>query len=592
MDLTTVTCRSTIEVKELAYAQIKNDIKALKESIRALKVRHNTLSMTMLLPPEILAAIFLWNAEIMRDDRKMRWTNVSHVCSWWRRIALETPSLWSRIIFNVNRNWVPAMLSRSGATTLEFDMSVSDPKEVQVCKAVLSQIHRIRDLCMRQPFGSLTSLSGVILGLTKPAPLLERLLIRQEDINMPSAGNKISHFNLFRGCAPRLRTLELQGIILPLNLPALSGITTLTLRNINRFKPSLNELVEALESMKDLQALTLRSAFAFDPQSDPNPSYFAADLPHLRSLNIRSDSISCTALLWRINCPHTANQRLAVSAPDRRVFPSLNIDEALCALGVVLREKYLDGLRCLSLSMRPAGYCMGLKAWGETGNRIQPPEQVPSLMVTLAHSNLDKLCALLLGLPLDHLESLHVKELPFDATLWRTTFGGIETLRMVHITGFIGPFLLALHHGCPIRDSNSPQKPGRPDKLCFQGLRILTGETCPDATLAWQNNTHRACLLERRKRGVGLSELYMLDIPTGTPTATVCEPWRTVVDKVHWELHDETTKVGSYLWSDIHSDSASLEPSEGEYDEDQYEVDWEPDYYSDYDDYDDPLSYF
>ncbi|KAG5637260.1 hypothetical protein H0H81_005224, partial [Sphagnurus paluster] len=589
--LTTMSCRSPIEVKEMAYARIQNDIDVLKESIRVLKARHNFLSMTMLLPPEILATIFLRNADMLRDDSKMRWINVSHVCSRWRRIALETPALWSRISFNTNHNWVPTLLSRSRFTPLEFDISVSGAKEMQVCKEVLSQIHRIRDLSLRQPNSSCASLAGLVQGLIEPAPLLERLLIHRDDLYAASILDQYSHPNLFRGCAPRLRTLELQWSMLPLNLPVLSGITTLILRNINRFRPSLYQLIEALQLMKSVQTLTLRDAFTFDPHSDPNRSPLVADLSHLRSLNVRSDSISCTALLRRINYPQTANQRLAISTPNRRVYPSLNIDEALGALGGILRERQLNRLRCLSLSVDSLGYCTGLKAWGETGNHLHPPEQVPSLMVTLAHSNPERLCVLLLGLSLDNLESLHVQDIWFNPMVWRKTFGDIETLRMVHIAGPVLPFLSALQHGCAMDGLNSSGKPTRPGKLCFKALRILTSEACLDASQVWRNNIHRVCLSERRKRGVALRELYILDSLMGAATPALFDPLRTVVGKVHWDLYSGAlsrvqlwTKVASlgktsHHWTQVDSDSGSLEPSDGEYEDD--EVDWEPAYPSD-----------
>jgi hypothetical protein len=64
--------------------------------------------MTDILPSEILLHIFAYLAAdkpiqdlSIRNGRTHTRTNfaLSHVCRWWRELALDEPRLWTRIIF-------------------------------------------------------------------------------------------------------------------------------------------------------------------------------------------------------------------------------------------------------------------------------------------------------------------------------------------------------------------------------------------------------------------------------------------------------------------------------------------------------------
>ncbi|KAJ7187019.1 hypothetical protein C8R46DRAFT_850402, partial [Mycena filopes] len=63
------------------------------------------------LPPELLAAIFV----LVCEGSKLgdyTWVACSHICSSWRRLALDTAPLWSHIVFT-SSEWMRLCLERS-----------------------------------------------------------------------------------------------------------------------------------------------------------------------------------------------------------------------------------------------------------------------------------------------------------------------------------------------------------------------------------------------------------------------------------------------------------------------------------------------
>jgi hypothetical protein len=80
-----------------AYIRIQEEIGWLEAAIRAWKDRRNSLSIIARLPPEILSTVFKYVAAAFSCHMDFRWVKVMHMCSHWRRVALECPSLWTTI---------------------------------------------------------------------------------------------------------------------------------------------------------------------------------------------------------------------------------------------------------------------------------------------------------------------------------------------------------------------------------------------------------------------------------------------------------------------------------------------------------------
>ncbi|KAG1873203.1 hypothetical protein F4604DRAFT_778960 [Suillus subluteus] len=116
--------RSRTALIEHAHRDIDKEIITLVESIRVLRSRQNALTYTCLLPPEILAAIFIYIAEEQScysgtpsHCGAPLFLAVTHVCQHWRKVALECATLWTSINC-ASAPWVTIMLERSKKAAL------------------------------------------------------------------------------------------------------------------------------------------------------------------------------------------------------------------------------------------------------------------------------------------------------------------------------------------------------------------------------------------------------------------------------------------------------------------------------------------
>ncbi|KAH8823577.1 hypothetical protein DL96DRAFT_1618010, partial [Flagelloscypha sp. PMI_526] len=115
------------------------------------------------LPAEILAYIFLFykhstieheagalNKSVFHHDA-VPYITPSHVCSYWRRTALDTPSFWSTLLLN-HSGWVKELIRRSGRSPLDVhgNQLVHDRHSRATFMRCLSQAlqesHRIRSI--------------------------------------------------------------------------------------------------------------------------------------------------------------------------------------------------------------------------------------------------------------------------------------------------------------------------------------------------------------------------------------------------------------------------------------------------------------
>ncbi|KAJ2919724.1 hypothetical protein MD484_g693, partial [Candolleomyces efflorescens] len=112
-DAETPLIKALIQQKLDAISSIDEEIKDIEDSLGALRAqrkaskifvrKHRALIAPIkLLPSDILSTIFLaCLPAVERLEASMTWINpavvVSHVCRHWRRLAFDTPLLWSRI---------------------------------------------------------------------------------------------------------------------------------------------------------------------------------------------------------------------------------------------------------------------------------------------------------------------------------------------------------------------------------------------------------------------------------------------------------------------------------------------------------------
>ena len=153
------------------------------------------------LPPEILAAIFVHlsnqepdplGSDLPRSIQDL--VSVSHVCKFWREVAVTTPDLWTEINMT-NLEAVEIFLERSGAVPLNVELRSANE---DILQTVAAHAHRFRRFSVSTPRNPRYN---PFAALRKPAPLLERL-----EISYPL---DFQPYTVFNDQAPRLRELTI-----------------------------------------------------------------------------------------------------------------------------------------------------------------------------------------------------------------------------------------------------------------------------------------------------------------------------------------------------------------------------------------------
>jgi F-box-like len=174
------------------------------------------------LPPEVLCEIFMQDASeglklptrLPYVNQPLQW-NVSHVCSKWRRIVLETPDLWAcfEILYRAHRSsvlhisttqLVTEILQRTPVSPITMDFYL--PSFVQladhhdpVSSCVVAHADRLRNLRIAATSDTLKPL------FTLPPGSVDML----EELDVKYWGNQFQYpITVFEG-APHLRSVSL-----------------------------------------------------------------------------------------------------------------------------------------------------------------------------------------------------------------------------------------------------------------------------------------------------------------------------------------------------------------------------------------------
>ncbi|KAI0045364.1 hypothetical protein FA95DRAFT_1476973, partial [Auriscalpium vulgare] len=101
---------------------LEQDLQQLLAIKTIIDGRLNALTPIARLPSEILARIFSFAARAepipggystSPASKRMGWIKVTHVCHYWREVALAHPALWERVSFSIGPEWTEELLARS-----------------------------------------------------------------------------------------------------------------------------------------------------------------------------------------------------------------------------------------------------------------------------------------------------------------------------------------------------------------------------------------------------------------------------------------------------------------------------------------------
>lgn len=262
--------------------------------------------------PKILVRIFSFLVEasptssagdvpegVVYPEVRLGWITVTHVCSFWRQVALEHRTLWIHHRFNLSHEWTSEMLRRADHAPLELTLSeefVPFPPSKSDAATVISQLlHRASTLTIEERALS----SSVLNSLASPAPLLDTLSITSSHITLLPQ-------SLFSGNVPKLRNLNLCNVFPAWAPAAFTGLKRLRVvidRHMDTsHTPTHPELFDLLQSLPHLEVLSLTGCLPLDtfPTSLVDRM---TPVPRLRHLSLDGHTFGCRQILENFKLP-------------------------------------------------------------------------------------------------------------------------------------------------------------------------------------------------------------------------------------------------------------------------------------------------
>ncbi|VDC04020.1 unnamed protein product [Peniophora sp. CBMAI 1063] len=289
---------------ELAYAN---------KAVLVAKKRRNLLAPACRLPFEILSTIFalvqqIWTPGVERERKvyeyDLGWLRVSHVCQYWRNVAVQTPSLWTKIPclalppraafwFYLRSRHAPLHL------TLETEMGLYDPPTLGravsswFAPSVLSRVHSL------SLGGSLPDLHALVKHCRHPMLNISHLSVCADQDN-PQPTYRLPR-RFCHGTQPT--RLVLEGCLPHWDSTLLaSKLTHLTLRSEGCTDldalPFWAPFAALLASLRSLEELDLYDVFPLILPTDTD----TASLPHtLKTLNLEASGAANNSLVELFN---------------------------------------------------------------------------------------------------------------------------------------------------------------------------------------------------------------------------------------------------------------------------------------------------
>jgi F-box-like len=305
----------TPTAREAALSAIDKEIDAARRLTRSLLSRRNALAPISVLPPELLARIFRFHALAEPAwssfyPHGLGWIADTHVCQYWRQVALDDSSLWARILGSSPKaEWVAETLIRAHNAPLFVDLvgtpstetlalfppHISHTRELRLRNLSLLHAENMRDIC----------------GLD--APELEDFELGVS-IASPFSFDEIAGNTFFNGSTPKLRTLTLSQVYIPWSLIPRGQLTQLKIilfRGIpfaNPLPDDLDQLVDLLISSPQLEVLAIE--FCLPAMLSQVSSEEPIRLPRLSRLFLAGSTSRVTNMLKRLMIPSAATLSL------------------------------------------------------------------------------------------------------------------------------------------------------------------------------------------------------------------------------------------------------------------------------------------
>ncbi|KAH9985010.1 hypothetical protein BJV77DRAFT_1152962 [Russula vinacea] len=276
------------------------------EVIARVESRFNHFRTVIHDPDARVAAICAIDKEIDEQLKaNLGWIRATHVCRFWRQVALDDSSLWATISgISEKTELIYEMLARSRNAPLDIDIHVDEHSGRKVLNMFPPHFSHIRELRLHGPSILRTA---VVRGIYLEAPALEHFELGVP-IDSPITFRSPGGTRLFKGQAPRLRTVSLFQVLTPWPLIPRGQLTHLKIVLFQEISadniPScgdLNQLIDLLVNCPGLEILDLEHSLP--PQLTPVPRDQTIHLPCLSCLYLVGSSSRLTNLVKMLKLP-------------------------------------------------------------------------------------------------------------------------------------------------------------------------------------------------------------------------------------------------------------------------------------------------
>ncbi|PPQ96960.1 hypothetical protein CVT26_005982 [Gymnopilus dilepis] len=297
-----------------------------------------------LVPPEILETIFqmllerqcLYVDRWPREEETMGVVTASHVCKFWRQVALNSPRLWARCIFPDFQNVVVietfVKRARSVPLVVESDcrsntfLSRSPSRFHAPCwLKVMNALRRIERLSITFDLAcdDIRPLQNFVL---KAAPLLHSCQISSStfssSISPAQYRNGLAEgSSMFDGNAKLLRCLRLDTSLLAPKACFSGLILThleLDMDRVSSFHPGLCYWLDLLQGQALLEILKLKGFGLEYGKESSSVDCRDVSLPRLRYFNLEGEQSDCGELFRALTLPSKCYTFLEICEDETR----------------------------------------------------------------------------------------------------------------------------------------------------------------------------------------------------------------------------------------------------------------------------------
>ncbi|KAJ8517910.1 hypothetical protein ONZ45_g4962 [Pleurotus djamor] len=297
--------------------EVKQKIKSLREDIRVLQryrnARHTLVSR---LPPEILSKIFeemvfaiprvLPGGTPKKPHRY--WLSVTQVCHLWRKIAIDSPRLWTLVYTYTNKAFAKLCVERSKGLPLYLATYAAGTHNEKTIEYLLGE-HAAR-LWRLELWSCHSSCVDMLVFLN--APILKELILTVWH-SQGMLPRKVSFRPSGPGDIPPLRYISLTDCSLDLGSSFLSQLRTLKMCHRVASDPSNispREVLLALKNLSHLELLELDSVI--DGASDDFGQIFV-ELPRLHTLLLGVTRPAPLGMLANLSLPSIRSILLSIA---------------------------------------------------------------------------------------------------------------------------------------------------------------------------------------------------------------------------------------------------------------------------------------